>query len=422
MSIRARWVLAGVAVLSCAVTSFAQGLQYGEQGTKALGLGGAFVAQAADPSAIYYNPGALALLEKKKAASLGIVSSTTRQFLFQGLPPGVATATTGEQKNPRANLPFAYAVLPFGGRSVIGVGVYSPLRNDVDWADPGTYAGRFLAVQSTIKALDVAPAFSVQVTPSFGLGGTLIYRSSQLLASRRLGAILQGNTVDVGTLDLRTDTQSKIGWSAGFLYRPSPRFSFGASYKSAIDTTFRGVGKATQIASGNTQLDQLTAASIPFGSELPLSSRFRFPSQASVGLSFSPSDPLMFEIDARHTGWTTVQNVDFAFPSTPLFNTAYRLNLQDAWSYHGGFRLQFPTGPQLRLGYAFFKSPQPDSTVGAFIADSNRSSITLGFGLDWLDIAAAWTTYDQRIISTNVDGVNGNYRGNAWSLSLSATK
>ena len=60
--------------------------------------------------------------------------------------------------------------------------------------------------------------------------------------------------------------------------------------------------------------------------------------------------------------------------------------------------------------------------VGAFLADSDRNVLAVGIGLDWLDVAFAWTTFDQRIVSTSDQGLNGNYRANAWTFLVSATK
>ena len=62
-----------------------------------------------------------------------------------------------------------------------------------------------------------------------------------------------------------------------------------------------------------------------------------------------------------------------------------------------------------------------DAAVGAFFPDSDRSTLALGFGLDWLDLAFAWTTFDQRIVSTSAQNLNGNYRANSWSFVMSAT-
>ena len=61
-------------------------------------------------------------------------------------------------------------------------------------------------------------------------------------------------------------------------------------------------------------------------------------------------------------------------------------------------------------------------TDGAFLPDSDRNVLTVGVGLDWLDVAFAWTTYDQRIVSTSAQGLNGNYRASAWTFMMSATK
>jgi long-subunit fatty acid transport protein len=85
-------------------------------------------------------------------------------------------------------------------------------------------------------------------------------------------------------------------------------------------------------------------------------------------------------------------------------------------------RLRFPTGPQVRFGYALEKSPQPDITVGAFLPDADRTTLTAGFGLDWLDVAVGYTTYKQRVVQTNIQQFNGNYRAKSWVAMLTVTK
>ena len=77
--------------------------------------------------------------------------------------------------------------------------------------------------------------------------------------------------------------------------------------------------------------------------------------------------------------------------------------------------------PKLRFGYAYDETPQPDAAVGAFLADSSRNTVSVGAGLDWLDVAFSWVTYDQRIVTSSQE-MNGNYRANGWVFTMSATK
>jgi long-chain fatty acid transport protein len=402
----------------------AAGFEVFDQGAKSAGLAGAFVAQASDPSAIFHNPGGLALLEKKKAVSAGIALAAFNESLYQGLPPGIGTATTGEQETPLATLPHAFLTLPFGERMVIGLGAFSPFRLHTEWTDAATYAGRLLATKSEIEAYDLAPTLGLKVTPQLGIGIGAIYRSSELAVSRRVSSQnpFGGGSLDVAGLAMKTDFEPAFGWSAGVLYRPSPAFSWGFSYRSAIQTDYVGVGRLTQIPTGNAQLDQLVRASLPFDQDLALASEIEFPDQATLGVAWSPSKAILLELDVHRTGWSSIQELALRFSSNPTLDTAYGLDFADSTGYRVGARYKLPTGPQLRLGYAFDETPQPDAAVGAFLADSDRNVLTVGAGLDWLDVAFAWTTYDQRIVSTSAQGLNGNYRASAWTFVISATK
>jgi long-chain fatty acid transport protein len=419
-------VLLLLLALASSAPASAAGFDFFSQGGKASGMAGAFVAQADDLSAIFYNVGGLGLLPKKKRKAVSVVATVTalKQGLYQGLPPGVGTATTGEQETPLRLPAQAYLTLPLGDRVVVGMGAYKPFLLTTRWAHPETFAGRYLSVRSGIDSYDLAPSIGLQLTPKLGIGAAAIYRLSQLSERRRIAGTdpVSGGRVDVASLDMKTDFRGGVGWSAGLLHKPSPRFSWGASYRSQVTTGTIGVGRLTQVPSGNPQLDQLVQATFPFGQDLALTSRIQFPAVASAGAAIGLSDRLLLELDANRTGWNTVKQLDFRFPSNPLLDSPNALDFRAAASYRAGLEIKLGTGPRLRLGYALEKTPQPDRTVGAFLPDSNRSILAAGFGLDWLDVAFNWVTYQRRIVTTNVDGLNGNWRANAWMVAISATK
>jgi long-chain fatty acid transport protein len=394
---------------------------FGDQSARAAGVAGAFTAQVDDPSAIYYNPGALGLMKKKKGATVGAAYTRRNEELFQGLAPGIAAGTAAAQTKGATTLAYGFGSVPLGTRLVSGIGIYSPLRIDSEWAVPDAYAGRFLATSSQIKALDVATMFAL-TGAHVGLGGGAIMRTSSITTSRRLGTTVDSAFRDIATLDLKTDDVRAYGWSAGLAVRPSPAFSLGLTYRSRIRSDYNGAGNLTQIPTGNAQVDQLVAASFPFGQKIALQSTLEFPAQATAGIAFALGQPLLLEIDATQTDWSNVKSLPFAFPNTTNLTSVVPLNLKKTTDIRAGLRFAFPTGPQIRLGYAILDSPQPDSTVGAFLATAKRNSITAGVGLDWLDFAVAWTQQSERQVTTNVDQLNGRYRGNGWAVVMSVTK
>jgi long-chain fatty acid transport protein len=393
----------------------------GDQSARAAGLGGAYTAQVDDPSAVYYNPGALGLLKKKKGATVGASYNRRAEGLFQGLPPGVAAGMTAEQKKGGTTLPFVFITLPLGAHLVSGVGIYSPLRIESVWATPDTYAGRFLATSSRIETRDIATMFGLTGT-SVSIGGGAILRTSSITTGRRLGSDISGTITDVAALQIKTDDVRAYGWNAGMLARPSDSFSLGLTYRSRIRTDYTGAGKLTQIQTGNAQVDQLVAATFPFGQSVAMTSTLDFPAQATAGLSFALSKPILLEIDATQTDWSHVTAIPFTFPNTANISSVVALRLKKAIDVRAGLRFALSTGPQIRLGYAILKSPQPNETVGPFLASANRTAITAGFGLDWLDLAVVWSQQNAREITTNVDQLNGRYRGNGWAVVMSVTK
>jgi long-chain fatty acid transport protein len=415
--------LAALTVVGFAVsTVFAADGFLMDHTARASGVAGAYLAQVDDPTAVFYNPGALGLLKKKKGIAISAGGTSYRPFQFQGRSPGAGAGTIGEQSTSTDLLPAGFATLPFGKKAVLGLCAFTSMRMRSEWESPDAFSGRFLATQSTIEAYDAVTTVGYQFAPAFGIGAGAVYRTAKVSLDRHLAANFAGTTHDIALQAIETDTKSTLGWSAGMLFRPSPAFSFGATYRSPMTMDFEGAGKLTQIAIGDAQIDQLVTAAFPFGQNLGIVSQLRTPAQFNAGIAFKAGEPLLFEIDVNRAQWRPVDAIVFTFPNNSSLDVAYPLNLKNTTSYRAGMRFQFPTGPIVRFGYSIDKSPQPDETVSPFLAMLDRNTATVGFGLDWLDIAVGYSTLAKRSITTSTSAFNGDYSGNRWTVVVTATK
>lgn len=114
-----------------------------------MALGGAFVAQADDPSTIFYNPGALGILEDKPKLTGGLIFSALNQSLFQGLPPGRGAGTTGEQESSIEPMIHVYGAMPVTPKIRLGIGFYSPFFLSTRWANKNDFSGSTVKTRSS---------------------------------------------------------------------------------------------------------------------------------------------------------------------------------------------------------------------------------------------------------------------------------
>jgi long-chain fatty acid transport protein len=381
-----------------------------DQTARATGVAGACIAQVDDPTAVFYNPGALGLLKKKKGVSAGVTTTSLRPFQFEG------RGSIGEVKTSNEILPAAFLTLPFPllPKSTFGLGAFYSMHAGSDWQSPESFAGRYTATRSNIETYDVAPTVGMELTPTLGIGLGAVYRTGKIALERRRGAELNSVMRDIASESLETDTQSTLGWTAGLLLRPSTRFSFGASYRSPMTMEFEGAGTLEQIETGNAQLDASTKASFPFDQSLAILTQLRTPAQFNAGIAYG--DGVRLEVDVNRAQWHSLHAITFAYPGHPTLDTTIPLDLANTTSYRAGVRLQVPTGPVVRVGYAIDNSPQPDATITPFLAMLDRKTLTLGAGLDWLDVAIAWSRLGERRVAA------GNYSGQEWTVVITATK
>jgi long-chain fatty acid transport protein len=220
--------LALCGLLAAGAPAAGSGFAFNEQASKANALGGAFVAQADDPSAVFYNPGALALLADEPVFTGGLSTHNLDEMLYQGLPPGVGAETNGEQESAMNLVPHLYFVQALGEKMTAGIGIYQPFLLDAEWSQPDAFSGRFISLASEITAWDVAPTLGFQVSPGVGIGIGVIYRAAELGQLRREQTVNpnNGQTVDFASRAIDTSFEDGFGWSFGLQNRAGG-FSWG---------------------------------------------------------------------------------------------------------------------------------------------------------------------------------------------------
>ncbi|MDX1503855.1 MAG: outer membrane protein transport protein [Thermoanaerobaculia bacterium] len=417
-------VAVGVAMMLALLTATAShgaGFSIFEHGSKAMGMAGAFTAQADDPSAMFHNVGGLAFFDKQEFL-VGLTYITQTKADFTGVDPFPGSGTTEELETLAEIPPHLYWVRPLNEKYKVGLAINAPFGLVTEWENKDTFTGRFISTKAALTVVDINPNVGIKISDRFGLGFGAILRLAEVELNRRAPLInpFTGQPNDVATVVLESDMDNGVGWQVGFLAKPTDRFSWGFSYRSTIEVDFGGDAVLTQILTGNPQLDAVVAASLPFNAGLPIATSLEFPDAASLGFAYSFTSNLLVEVDLNWTGWSSFDQVVIDFTNDDLPDETLPQNWDDANHYRLGVRYAGRRG-EWRFGYVYDETPQPDEGVGPLLPDSSRNGVTVGYGwqgrLNW-DLALMYLPFNTRSTSTNRDNYNGTYETVAWLLGV----
>jgi long-chain fatty acid transport protein len=427
------WKALGVAVLGAAVAvpMYAAGFSIFEQGAKSMGMAGAFTAQADDPSALFYNAGGLAFMDKQEF-SIGDTYIRSSKAEFKGADPFPGTGYSAKQKGLSEFPPHAYWVRPINSTWKFGVGIETPFGLTTEWDNPTQFAGRFLSTKAALRAFDLNPTIGWQVTPTFGIGVGAIARFSDVELVRYAGANnpFTQSFVNVGKLDLKGDFKEGYGWNVGILNKYNNSFSWGLSYRSKITVDYTGNATLASISTGNAQFDAALARALPFNTKLPVKTAINFPDEASLGLAFAVTPDVLVETDANWTGWSAFEKVKIDFTggaTNSLPDTTIEQKWKDVYNYRLGVRWTTSPSSQWRFGYVYDQTPQPEESVNPLLPDANRNGYTIGYGYTGgmkADFALMYLPFKERTRSKSFAGEGpffGTYNTTAWLLSTTLT-
>jgi long-chain fatty acid transport protein len=403
----------------------AAGFSIFEHGSKAMGMAGAFTAQADDGSAMFHNVAGLAF-QKEQRFELG-TTLIKPDASFRGQAPFPGPTARAEQPSDALYFPsHAYWVKPLNPSWTFGFGLSSPFGLTTEWDDPDNFAGRYVSTKAELRSVDLNPSLGWQITPNFGIGFGAIARFSDVTLERRVPFInpLANRIQDAGEVVLESDLEQGYGFNVGMLHKYNNSFSWGLSYRSKIKIEYGGSGRFTQISTGVAGLDALLRTRIPFDQDLPIETEVEFPDQASLGFALAVAPNVLVETDFNWTGWSSFDKIDIRFTENPAFSSEIPENYEDVYNYRLGIKWTASQGTEWRFGYVFDETPQPEEAISPLLPDGDRTGYTIGYGHRGnhsFDIAFMYLPFDERTRDESFEGEGdffGTYETTAYLLGL----
>jgi long-chain fatty acid transport protein len=342
-------ITAGVAVVPAV---FGLGFDNPDQDARATGQGEAFVAQADDASAIYYNPAGLTQIKGTEFTS-GLMADFPDSRLKGGGP--------GTEMNTEATLPHMYLTTDFGLTNSpyrFGLGFTVPFGNMANFPRSGPF--RYLVTSASLAVYDITPTFAFKVNDHLSLGlGVDIY-----MGDTRLNRQVSFSPFPDGSIHFG-GKGAAAGVTAGLMWKITPQHTIGLLYRSPFNIDFQGNGKLVT----------------PLGNQQkPADATIEFPQFIKGGYAFRPIPQWKLEADVEWINWDTLNSVTLNAPGASFNGTTIPFNWKDSWYYEFGTEYQIDDHWVVRGGYIFSVNTVPTSTFGPSVPDSNRHVFSIGGG------------------------------------------
>lgn len=360
-----------IAVLARGTTAMAAANEAPGIGWRGFTMRGAYTAIADDWTAIYWNPGGLAFLEGKGLGAFFVMPFPTfydgnsiKNFdpgnfsldqadIFQRIYPTEPRQFREKEMSPTVVVTGLGFYRQIADRWVLGGGNYTPFGTFIQWKnevfDPVTKAKiaadyfRFWA--NNVTNLSLATRLSDTLSVGFGLN--LVLNLTQLDAKKRYLGSSQPQSPDY----LFKNKARAFGWglegTGGLMYRPTPRWSFSAVYRSGTKVKLKGEMGFRHTAFG-------------LGDSSGFDQDFYQPATYGLGTAYRVTPKLTLSFDWQQTDWTTTKiKMNFDRNRSPFRDMDEDMDWQRSNRYRLGAAYLFNEKWTLRMGYFFDQYATP---------------------------------------------------------------
>jgi len=339
-----------------------------EHGAAAMAMGGAFVALANNPSAVFHNPAGIAFLDGTQI-SLGttLITSNTSLELTN-------LATTVETVSQWFYPSTFYISHKINDRIAAGFGFFNPYGLGTKWDED--YPLKYIATRDDMKTFFFNPVVAIKLDENFSVavGITYVYATLDFDRVNLVDLTGYGGSIYEAPIEVK-GTGSAFGLNAGALYR-GENFSLGFNWRGGFDLDLEG-----DLALDNSNIPAVFQPSVP--TEADVATSMGIPHILGFGVAFNLTESLIFTADLHYVLWSSfkefVIEVDNPDP-VPDETEEFLEDWKDSYIIRAGLQYMVSENFALRAGFLYDKTPQPVETMDPLLPDANRWAITGGFG------------------------------------------
>ena len=375
--------LVAVALLVGSGTAMASGFALIEQSGSGLGnayAGGA--ASAEDASTIFYNPAGMARLKGMEIVVAASMIKPSAKFTDSGASTAATLQTKGGDGGDAGSwglVPNAYFAMELNPQTRLGLGINAPFGLQTEY--DSTWMGRFQAIKSKIKTVNLNPAVSYDVNEMISLGAGLNYQriTGELTSAVNYSAA----AFSAGGVPLLTaiggpgkegvstvsGNDAAWGYNYGALFKLNPKTRIGVAYRSKIKYNLSGTVSFTNVPTALASSPKLQNGDVT----LPIT----MPGSFSVSGIQQFDDQWDVMADATWTGWGIFKQLKIDRTSGGNVQTVQE-NWKNTWRFSVGTSYHYNPQWMARAGLAFDQSPVSDTYRTARIPDNDRTWLSVG--------------------------------------------
>ena len=343
--------------------SYGAGFALYEYSGRATAMGGAVMANQAEPASLATNPALITELEGTQA-QLGLTVVTAN----------AKTTVAGQERGLKRDvwyLPNFYLTQKWSDQVSVGLGGFSRYGLGGEYDSPvETWMGSNLAYKVKLETFSFTPTIAVKANDEFSL--------AMGLEAMVIG-FAQNSYFNLGALSGDPNSQYEIsgsgvswGGNFSFIYRPewAEKWSLGAMYRTKVKQNLNG----RISANGNT----ISAINI-HGADAE--GAITLPDSLSAGVSFRPTDDWTLEAGIVGTFWSAYDQILIQYKDTessPVIRNQKKY--QDVYRLNFGTEYKLNPNWAVRAGYVFDKSPINKHEMDTLVPVDDRHIASVGFG------------------------------------------
>ena len=344
----------GFALLICTSKVFGLGLRIPNQDASAIARGNAFAATADNPSAIYYNPAGITQLE---GHNLQVGSLFYLGIYGDYKSPSGQKVDNDEEVLPVPNIYYTFT--PKDSLLSFGLGVYEPFGFSVKWPNDAPFRTAGYEGDLTYITINPVVALKVHRTLSIAAGPTFNYGDITLKRG-----LLPSPDIIPGDQFKFDGNNWSYGFTAGAMWQPHEKWSFGLSYRSESCMKFEGTAT----------ISPAFLAPPPLPPSSSASTEVKFPQIIIGGVSYRPNEKWNIEVNIDWADWNSVDTLKIS----PYANE--KLDWHSSFMYQVGVTRYFDNGYYASTGFFYSEESTSGSYFTPLVPDTDLYIGSLGGG------------------------------------------